>query len=94
MGWGRGNTGLQAPPCPSAPSCPSLPKPCLAHLTKGGAAKGCCLHQMAVFVDMHQVLAEGPAPGHMDNAHTVLEQKPQHQVTGWDVVSPPPPWAT
>lgn len=73
-----------------APATPGLPKPCLAHLTEGGAAKGCRLDQLAVFVDMDQVLAEGPAPRHMDNGHAVLEQKPRHQAGAWGLLHPPP----
>lgn len=72
MGEGKETQGLQVHPCPSPPSYLNLPKPHLAHLIKGGAAKGCCLDQMAIFVDINQVLAEGPAPRHMDNGHTVL----------------------
>lgn len=82
-GVGGGKQGLQGPPCPRLPSYPNLPKPRLAHLTKGRAAKGCCLDQMAVFVDMDQVLAEGPAAGHMDYGHTVLQQKSRDQVRPW-----------
>lgn len=82
-GVGEGKQGLQGPPCPRLPSYPKLPKPRLAHLTKGRAAKGCCLDQMAVFVDVDQVLAEGPAPGHVDYGHTVLQQKPRDQVRPW-----------
>lgn len=82
VGSGR-ETRAPGPPCARPPSYPNLPKPCLAHLTKGRAAKGCRLDQMAVFVDMHQVLAEGPAPGHMDYGHTVLQEKSRDQVRTW-----------
>lgn len=94
MGGGGGRAehrGSRPHPVQDAPATPGLPKPCLAHLTEGGAAKGCRLDQLAVFVDVDQVLAEGPAPGHMDNGHAVLEQKPRHQAVGWPLVSPPPP---
>lgn len=30
---------------------------------------------MAIFEDIDQILTEGSAPRHMDNGHTVLEEK-------------------
>lgn len=84
--WGRGPRLL---PVQVPPALQGLPKPCLAHLTEGRAAEGCCLDEIAIFVDGDEVLAEEPAPRHVDNGHTVLEQKPQHQATGWGLVPRP-----
>lgn len=67
---GPGPTLLQLPqPC-------SPPAPCRTHLAEGGAAEGRRLHQVAVFVDVDQALAEGPAPRHVDDGHAVLEREP------------------
>lgn len=68
-----GYRGCRPHPVQVPPATQDLPKPCLAHLTEGGAAKGCRLDQMSIFVDMDQVLAEGSASRHMDDGHAVLE---------------------
>lgn len=45
---------------------------------------------MTIFVDRDQVLAEKQTSGHMDDGHTVLEQKPR-QAGGWGLGPCPPP---
>lgn len=55
--------------------------------------EGCLLDQMTIFVDLDQVLAEGPAPRHMDNGHAVLEHKPSKSRLCWGFGAPTTPWA-